>query len=254
MIALGYCRRSEKTSDTERRRGRGSVVSLEVQVGAIRAACATMGWILVEPVLVDDGRTGGPTKKSQRLAELRAAVKASGARVIVCYHIDRLARDLVGLIGTVREWKARGIRVWVVGRGWYDVSTSSGYLAGVVEGMVAEHHRMITSEKVTAALAQRKAEGRRYSRHIPYGYALAGQKKLVPVAKEQAALAFIRRWQQQQAGLAKRASLTQLGQALEAAGHHTRTGAPWANSLLFYILRRLDPPGAAPGEPVAAAV
>ena len=86
MITVGYVRRSKESGER--------TVSLEDQRERVAAYCTEHGWELVE-VLVDDGVSGGRRQRLERLAE---RVRATGARVIVVYHLDRLARDLAGTL------------------------------------------------------------------------------------------------------------------------------------------------------------
>ncbi len=239
MIALGYVRRSEATSTTERKRG-SEVVSLDVQATAIREECVKQGWQLAEPLVVEDGVSGG---KRERLTRLSAALHAARAQVLVVYHSDRLARDLAGLLDTVRAWNKKGISVWVVARGWLDLKSSSGFLSAGVEGLVAEHWRLITGEKTRAALARVKSQGRRWNKIPPYGSQL-GREEVVQVAGRTRVIRYLEPCPQEQAALtylrahAPGLSLRSLGAELLAAGFPPRSGGEWHPQVLRRLVAR----------------
>ena len=107
VIALGYIRRSKESG--------ARTVSLEDQRARIEAYCEERGWRLAE-VLADDGVSGGRRERLERLAE---RVKATHARAIVVYHLDRFARDLAATLDYLRRFSRRGVELHVVGRaGW----------------------------------------------------------------------------------------------------------------------------------------
>ena len=114
MIALGYVRRSKESG--------ARTVSLEDQRARIEAYCEEHRWRLAE-VLADDGVSGGRRERLERLAE---RVKATHARVIVVYHLDRFARDLAATLDYLRRFSSRGVQLHVVGRGQVEADTATG--------------------------------------------------------------------------------------------------------------------------------
>ncbi len=103
MIALGYIRRSKESG--------ARTVSLDDQRARIEGYCNEHGWRLSE-VVADDGVSGGRRERPERLAE---RVKATGARAIVVYHLDRFARDLAATLDYLRRFAQRGVELHVVG-------------------------------------------------------------------------------------------------------------------------------------------
>jgi DNA invertase Pin-like site-specific DNA recombinase len=225
MTALGYIRRSESTASTLEKRGT-EVLSLEIQETAIRAECDRQGWTLAG-VIVEDGVSGG---RRDRLTRLSTALRSHQASVLVVYHSDRLARDLAGLLDAVRAWNKRGVTVYVVSRGYLDLASSSGFLSAGVEGLVAEHWRLICSEKTRAAMARLRHDGRRWAREAPYGWCWEAGR-VVPCPQEQATLTLL-------GHLAPGRTLRALGAALHAAGHAPRSGGTWAPQVLSRLVRR----------------
>src|SRR5713101_8145190 len=219
MIAVGYVRRSKESGER--------TVSLEDQRERVAAYCAERGWPLVE-VLVDDGVSGGRRQRLERLAE---RVRATGARAIVVYHLDRFARDLAGTLDYLRRFARRGVELHVVGRGRVEADTASGFIATAVEGLAAEHYRRVISEKTRDALARLRAKGRRVSRFAPYGFRLAAGGRLVANQKEEALVSEIEALRRR--GLSLRA----ISRALARRGALARNGRPFGPSTLLGIVR-----------------
>jgi DNA invertase Pin-like site-specific DNA recombinase len=219
VIALGYVRRS-KESDAR-------TVSLEDQRARIEAYCEERRWRLTE-VLADDGVSGGRRERLERLAE---RVKATHARAIVVYHLDRFARDLAATLDYLRRFSRRGVELHVVSRGRVEADTATGFIVTAVEGLAAEHYRRVISEKTRDALARLRANGRRVSRFAPYGHRLASGRRLVVNPREQAVVGQIVELRRR--GLSLRA----ISRALAAHSVLARNGRPFRPSTLLGIVR-----------------
>jgi site-specific DNA recombinase len=218
VVALGYVRRSKESGARN--------VSLEDQHERIVAYCHERGWQLAE-VQADDGVSGGRRERLDRLAE---RVRATKARVIVVYHLDRFARDLAATLDYLRRFARSGVELHVVGRGRVEADTATGFIVTAVEGLAAEHYRRVISEKTRDALARLRAKGRRVSRFAPYGYKLGPQGLLVSDPKEQTILAEISRLRA--GGLSLRA----ISETLVAGGVLARNGRPFAPMTLARLV------------------
>jgi len=214
VTALGYVRRSKESG--------ARTISPEDQRARIADYCHGQGWALVE-VLADDGVSGGRRERLDRLAE---RVKATGARVVVVYHLDRFARDLAATLDAVRRFARRGVELHVVGRGRVEADTATGFIVTAVEGLAAEHYRRVISEKTRDALARIRAQGRRVSRWAPYGFRFGPGGRLIQDPGEEAVLARIDRLS------AARLSLRAIARQLTAEGLLARGGRPFAPSTL----------------------
>lgn len=219
MKAVGYARRSKESAER--------TVSLEDQRERIAAYCQERGWQLVE-VLVDDGVSGG---RRERLERLDARLRATGARVVVAYHLDRVARDAAGLLDWLERAARRGVELHIVGRGRIETQSASGYLMAGVEGVVAAHYRKVISEKTRDALARLRAKGRRVSRWAPYGFRFGPGGRLLPDPGEQAALRRIVNLG------ASGVSLRAISRTLLEQGVTARNGRPFAASTLAILVR-----------------
>jgi DNA invertase Pin-like site-specific DNA recombinase len=218
MVALGYIRRSKESG--------ARTISLEDQRARIADYCRAQGWPLAE-VLADDGVSGG---RRERLERLALRVNATGARVVVVYHLDRFARDLAGTLDYLRRFSRRGVELHVVGRGRIEADTASGFIVTAVEGLAAEHYRRVISEKTRDALARLRTQGRRISRFAPYGWRVGPEGRLVPDPAEQVT----RRRILALAGAGR--SLRALSAELARRGIVGRSGQPFAPASLWRIV------------------
>jgi DNA invertase Pin-like site-specific DNA recombinase len=219
LVAVGYIRRSRESE--------ARTVSLEDQQARIESYAAAHGWQLAE-VLADDGVSGG---RRERLERLDARVRATGAGIVIVYHLDRFARDAAALLDWLERAARRGIELHVVGRGRIETQSASGYLMAGIEGVVAAHYRKVISEKTRDALARLRTTGRRVSRFPAYGYRLAAGGRILPDPREQAIvgeIAALRR-----AGL----SLRRISRALASRGVLARNGRPFTAEVVRTAVR-----------------
>jgi len=219
MKCLAYLRRSKKSD--------GKAVSLEAQEVSVRAYATTQGFTVVT-VIRDDGISGGDNERFKRIYSM---LLHNDARAVLCYHVDRFSRDMAGFFAELRRYSKEDIQLWVVGRGQIKTEKSSDFLMVGIEGVIAQHQRMLTGEKTKDALAVLKEKNKRYSRFAPFGYFhLNGD--LVPNAEEQRILTFI---QARKDWPARR-----LQRFLNQSGCKAREGKDWQASTLLNIQRRIN--------------
>lgn len=210
LVAIGYARRSKESGER--------TVSLEDQAARIRAYVTEHGWALAA-IVTDDGVSGG---KRSRLHRLEAAVREYGAGTVVTYHLDRFARDVAAMLETLRAFTRRGVELHACNVGRVEASTSNGYLVTAVNGVIAEHYRLLVGEKTRAALGRLRESGRRYSNVPPYGWRIADdRRRLEPADDEQRTLHLI-------CALSTGRSLRALSAELAARGVYARNGRPFA--------------------------
>lgn len=220
--AIAYIRRSAKSD--------ARTVSIDTQREAVRRYCEANGFALVAEV-AHDGVSGS---KRSRFDDVKAAVSAFGASVVVTYHHDRFARDLAGGLDTLAGYARRGVVLHVVGTGAVEVETSDGFLKTSMHLLLAEHHRRVVGEKTRDSLALRRRQGRRYSHVLPYGFAADAAGRLVEVEEEQATIG--RALDLRAGGLSLRAVAAKLSKE----GRVARNGRPFAAQSLAGILGRVS--------------
>jgi len=176
--AIAYLRRSKKSDERS--------VSLKEQESSVRNY-ATLQSFTLSCVLIDDGVSGGNRERYDRIFQ---ALEETGAKVVICYHIDRFARDVAGLLDTLEEFKKQGVELWVVGRGRIETDRSDQLLMTGVEALVAEYQRKVSGEKTKAALLLLKCNDKRYSGRPPWGYGFM-ENELIEIPAEQETLRLI---------------------------------------------------------------
>ncbi len=125
--------------------------SLDDQAARIARTVAEHGWELVE-VFADPARSGRNEQRPQ-LARLLRAVRKNQVEVVVIDRIDRLSRNLFGLLSTVQYLKSHGVRL-VSLRESIDFTTSWGRLVMYVLGALAEFYVAALSEEIRLSRLQ----------------------------------------------------------------------------------------------------
>lgn len=231
MRAIGYVRRSKESDE--------QTISLDVQTAAIRDYARRHGWELVEPVLEDDGVSGG---RRERFTAISATLTTTKARRLVVYSQDRLGRDLAALLDFSRQWARRNVEIHAVDQGRIDAGTVAGYARFVGLGLGDELFRLQTGDKTRAALERLRRLGCLGSGQAPYGWRALNRvvqangrkhRPLEPVPHEQRALDRI-------AELTDTGrSLRALSRQLEAEGYLARNGKAWQPRALSRIVTRV---------------
>jgi DNA invertase Pin-like site-specific DNA recombinase len=187
MEAIGYCRVS---TDEQAKEG----VSLDAQEARIRAYCAMAGLTLVA-LIRDEGISGTELLATRPGGSaLLRAIGRRQAQHVVAVRLDRLFRDAVDCLGTVKAWKKAGVCLHFVDLGGaaLDVSSAMGKFFLGIMAQVAEMEANIISERVTAAIQHKKAQRHAYG-PTPYGFDRQSDV-LLPNAAEQAVIQQMRRW------------------------------------------------------------
>lgn len=223
MIAVGYIRRSKKSEVR--------TVSLEEQEAQIRAYCLHRGFELRE-VVCHDGVSG--TKRT-RFAEIDERLRATKAVALVVYNLDRLGRDVAGLMDYLRNLQ-RGVLVYEVGAGPVNINNPREKIVVGVRGLMDEFFVDMVKEKTRDALRHRREQGRRYTRIAPFGFKWAGGK-LESEPSEQAFLPLILNCISRKLGARK------TRRELLSAGYRGRCSL----GLLHKLLQ--NPPACLPGGP-----
>jgi len=178
--ALAYLRKSKKSDDKS--------VSLEEQKTAVQEYARSVN-LTITGTITDDGVSGGDRRRFEKIFK---ALHETGAKVVICYHIDRFARDVAALLDNLEEFKKQGIEQWIVGRGKIETARSDQLLMTGVEALVAEYQRKVSGEKTKDALMLLKRKDKRYSGKPPWGYRFEGND-LIEIPEQQQALLLIRK-------------------------------------------------------------
>ena len=210
--AVGYCRVST-VGQAE------AGVSLDAQQDRIAAWCRAQG-LTLEGTFVDAGLSGG---RADNRPQLRLALDAACATggVLVVYSLSRLARSTRDTIAIGERLAASGADLASLTES-IDTNGAAGRMVFRLLAVLAEFERDLIAERTAAAMGHLRRQGRRISRHLPYGYALADDGRgLVEVPAERATLGRMARMRE--AGT----SFARVADALNAENVPPRAGVRW---------------------------
>ena len=205
-------------------------ISLDAQQTKIRAWCEMNGYLLTG-LHIDAGLSG--SRSDNRPALLVALDEACrGKAALVVYSLSRLARSTKDAIVLSERLAKHGADLVSLSER-IDTTTAAGKMMFRMLAVLAEFERDQISERTKTAMAHMRRQGRRVSRHIPFGFALAdGGTMLVPHPAEQQAMVRIRALRLE--GL----SLRQIAERLTQSNVRTKTGRPWAAKVIQALLKR----------------
>lgn len=219
--AIGYIRVS--TSEQA-----DSGLSLAAQRKKIEAA-ATLSDLTLVDVLQDVGKSAKDLHRPA-LTDLLSRIDTGQVACVIVAKLDRLTRstkDLADLLSTFKEKQVDFISTAES----FDTSSATGRTVLNMIGVIAQWEREIISERTSAALQEKRAQGRATGGVPPFGYDFIDGER-VENKQEQAILAEIaamkaagESWQ----GIANR---------LTAKGHRNRAGGDFSRQGIFRIAKK----------------
>ncbi|KXS31508.1 MAG: Resolvase, N-terminal [Candidatus Gallionella acididurans] len=111
----------------------------------------------------DDG-VSGKVAANQRPAFKQMLTQIRKGETLVVSKLDRLGRDAIDILQTVRQFGERGIKVIVHQLGNTDLTSPAGKLLLSMLAAVAEMERDLLIERTQAGLQRAKAEGKTLGR------------------------------------------------------------------------------------------
>jgi DNA invertase Pin-like site-specific DNA recombinase len=111
----------------------------------------------------DEG-ISGKTPASQRLAFKQLKSQIRRGETLVVSKLDRLGRDAIDVLQTVKQLGEMGVKVVVLQLGNTDLTSPAGKLLLMMLSAVAEMERDLLVERTQAGLARVKAEGKTLGR------------------------------------------------------------------------------------------
>jgi putative DNA-invertase from lambdoid prophage Rac len=119
----------------------------------------------VEPKRVVSETVSGSSAATQRPGFLRLLDRLEQGDVLIVSKLDRLGRDAMDVVGTVRKLAAMGVRVHCLALGGVDLTSSAGKMTMGVITTVAEFERDLIVERTQAGLQRAKEQGKQLGRH-----------------------------------------------------------------------------------------
>lgn len=111
-----------------------------------------------------DHGVSGKTCASERPEFGRLLEKIRDGETLVVAKLDRLGRDAVDVLQTIRALEKRSIKVIVMQLGQTDLTSPAGKLLLTMLASVAEMERDLLIERTQAGLARARQEGKRLGR------------------------------------------------------------------------------------------
>jgi DNA invertase Pin-like site-specific DNA recombinase len=179
----------------------------------------------------DEGVSGTKDLDAREgLSDLFARIRANGVRLVLVERADRLARDLVVSELILNQFRALGAKVIAADSGT-DLTVGDDdptrVLIRQVLGAVAQFERSVIVSKLKAARMRMRRETGRCEGRKPFG-ARPGEAETVQL---------IHRLRRKPRG-SERLSFAAIANRLNAEGHPTRTGKPWAPETVRQIVMR----------------
>lgn len=148
MAVFGYARVSTGQQSTENQR-------LEI---------AQAGYQIEPDYWFADDGVSGKVAASQRPAFKRMLIQVRKGETLVVSKLDRLGRDAIDVLQTVRQLGERGVQVIVLQLGNTDLTSAAGKLLLMMLSAVAEMERDVLIERTQAGLQRAKAEDKTLGR------------------------------------------------------------------------------------------
>ena len=162
--------------------GRGLGVARQLEDS--RALADKLDWQVVKTY--DDNDISAYSGKTRPGFEaMLEDMKAGAFDALICWHTDRLYRNMKDLERVIEIADANRIEIRTVQGGTLDLSTSAGRMVARILGSVARQESEHGSERRKRANAQRAASGEWSTSRRPFGYTLKGE----PLEPEATAIA-----------------------------------------------------------------
>ena len=219
--AIGYTRVSPRDQAA-------SSVSLVSQRMKIEAYAVLHDLELVE--VIEDAGFSAKSLDRPGMTNLLRLIRGRKIGVVIVAKLDRITRSVRDLGELIDLFQRSGVEFASVAD-HIDTSTASGRLVLNVMGSVSQWEREAIGERTSEALAVMRSNGRRISRHAPYGYRLNSQG-WVEDEREQEAVQVMRSLR------ADGQSLRQIAAELQRQGHHSRNGRRLSAQTIANVLKR----------------
>jgi site-specific DNA recombinase len=166
------------STDDQAKRG----YSLPSQIEACQKFVSQKGWD-VAAVYQDDISGAKPITSRPQGYELQQAIETKQVKAVIVYCVDRLSRDIVDLLTTVRDWLRAGVEIYALDVGQV---TSELDIVLVIKGWQGSDERQKIRERTTRGrIAKAKAGKVTGQGSPPYGYTYSSGEFFIDEAQAQ---------------------------------------------------------------------
>jgi len=201
--------------------------SLQVQERKLRAYAEVHD---LEPIVVaDEGITGSSIDKRPGIQRVMEMIQAGEITDLVVSKLDRLGRNVREGLEIVEHCVSHGVEIHCLQES-INTRSSTGKLFITIILALAEWERATTQERVSEAMADRKARGLKCGGYEPYGFC-AIDGVLEPVEEEQQVVRLIHRHKR------KGKSANKIAELLNKKGIPTKKNRLWRARQILNVLR-----------------
>jgi site-specific DNA recombinase len=186
------------------------------------------GWRIVRRFT---DQASGATLDRPGLRQALSEAAAGVYELLLVYRVDRLSRNVRQLAQTAEELERSGVALRSATEP-FDTSSPAGKMMLQMLGVFAEFERATIVERITAGMERAASQGRWVVGKVPYGYLRDKQTKLIHPHEVQADV--VRRIFAMY--VEGRMGAEAIARTLNAEGHRTKNGAPFARPIVLSIL------------------
>jgi DNA invertase Pin-like site-specific DNA recombinase len=149
-------------------------ISLDAQRASIKNYCQFKNYEL-DFIYEDPGvSTKYPLEQRAGGSRLLESLQRKQATHIIACKLDRLFRDTIECLETIKSWDKKQITLHLIDMGGQTLDTKSamGRFFITLLASVAEFERNQIRDRVKFTLAHKKSQGKRISGELPYGFTL----------------------------------------------------------------------------------
>ena len=203
--------------------------SISAQKERLEAFCKSQEWTITE-YYIEEGQSAKSMDRPE-LQRLITDVKGGNLDIVLVYKLDRLTRSVLDLYKLLSLFEAHKV-AFKSATELYDTSTAIGRLFITLVAGLAQWERENLAERTRMGLIEMARQGKRPGSGEPYGYTfIDGQLVINP-----AEAAIIRKiYDMYCRGYGIRKIIAWLNNP--ASPIHSKSGKPWYDSTVSYILR-----------------
>ena len=204
-------------------------ISLDAQLSRARSWCESMGYDVIRECR-DEGVSGKRADNRPGLQKALAVTTKHKAALVV-YSLSRLARSTKDAL-TIAECLEKANADLVSLSENIDTTSAAGKMVFRMLAVLSEFERDLVSERTTAALAHKRAQGLKTGGSLPFGYDVDKAGRLVDNHDEQATIALMRELRSQ------RYTLWGIAEELDSRSITTKMGRSWKAKTVKKVLDR----------------
>lgn len=186
---------------------------------------------ITEYEVFEDAGYSGKNTDRPAFQTMMERIKAGEFTHVLVWKIDRISRNLLDFATMYASCKKLGV-TFVSKNEQFDTSTAMGEAMLKIILVFAELERNMTSERVSATMNARAAEGKWNGGRVPFGYTYDHETDSFAFRDDEASVAI-----ELKDIYLQEHSLTKTAKLLNEAGRRTRRGYKWTPATVAIILR-----------------